>query len=95
MYAVITIEFEFPVKKDAYKFRNDVNKLFSGSCFEKEYQIVISPVIKHLDDSRDVWRFKIMFCKDKNDIDVVEKYVKISGGTLDLMNGSRQVWAFA
>ena len=95
MHTVITIEFEFPVKKDAYKFRNDVNNFFSGSFFEEKDQIDISPVIKHQDDSRDVWRFKIMFRKDKTDIDVIEKYVKISGGTLDLMNGSRQVWAFA
>ena len=92
---MITIEFEFPVKQDAYKFRNDVNNFFSGSFFENENQIDISPVIKYQDNSRDVWRFKIVFCKDKNDVDVIEKYVKISGGTLDLMNGSRQVWAFA
>lgn len=92
---MITIEFEFPIKKDAYKFRNNVNNFFSGSFFEKEDQIVISPVNKSQDDSRDIWSFKIMFCKDKTDIDVIEKYVKISGGTLDLMNGSRQVWAFA
>ena len=92
---MVTIEFEFPVKKDAYKFRNDVNKFFSGSFFEKENQIVLSPVKKHQDDTRDIWSFKLMFCKDKNDVDVDEKYIKISGGTLDLMNGSRQVWAFA
>jgi len=92
---MVTIEFEFPVKKDAYKFRNDVNKFFSGSFFEKEDQILLSSVKKSKDDSRDIWSFKLMFYKDKNDVDVNEKYIKVSGGTLDLMNGSRQVWAFA
>lgn len=95
MNAVITIEFEFPVKKDAYKFRNDVSKFFSGSFFEKEERILLSPVEKSQDDSRDIWRFKLTFCKNENDVDVDEKYIKVSGGTLDLMNGSRQVWAFA
>lgn len=92
---MVTIEFEFPVKKDAYKFRNDVNKFFSGSFFEKEDQIILSSVKKSKDDSRDIWSFKLMFCKDKNDVNINEKYIKVSGGTLDLMNGSRQVWAFA
>lgn len=92
---MVTIEFEFPVKKDAYKFRNDVNKFFSGSFFEKEDQILLSSVKKSKDDSRDIWSFKLMFYKDKNDVDVNEKYIKVSGGTLDLMNGTRQVWAFA
>ncbi len=92
---MVTIEFEFPVKKDAYKFRNNVNKFFSGSFFEKEEQMVLSPIKKTQEDPRDIWSFKLMFCKDKNDTDVDEKYIRISGGTLDLMNGSRQVWAFA
>ncbi len=92
---MVTIEFEFPVKKDAYKFRNDVNKFFSGSFLERDDQLVLSPVKKSQDNSRNVWCFKLMFCKDNNDVDVDEKYIKISGGTLDLVNGSRQVWAFA
>lgn len=92
---MVTIEFEFPVKKDAYKFRNDINKFFSGSFFEEEDQMTLTPVKKCQNDSRDIWGFKLMFCKDKNDVNIDEKYIKISGGTLDLMNGSRQVWAFA
>lgn len=92
---MVTIEFEFPIKKDAYKFRNDVSKFFSGSSFEKAERILLSPVKKSQDDSRNIWHFKLTFRKDENDIDVDEKYVKVSGGTLDLMNGSRQVWAFA
>lgn len=92
---MVTIEFEFPVKKDAYKFRNSINKFFSGSFFDKEDQIVLSQIRKSQDDSRDIWSFKLMFCKDKNDVDVDEKYIKVSGGTFNLMNGSRQVWAFA
>lgn len=92
---MVTIEFEFPVKKDAYEFRNDINRFFSGSFFEKEDQIALSPVRKSQDNSRDIWNFKLMFRKDKNDVDVDEKYIKVSGGTLDIMNGSRQVWAFA
>ena len=51
---MITIEFEFPVKNDAYNFRNDVNKFFSGSFFEKEDQILISPIRKYRDDSRNI-----------------------------------------
>ena len=92
---MVTMEFEFPVERDAYKFRDNVNKFFSGSFFEKEDQIVLSPVKKSQNDSYDLWSFKLMFCKDKNDVDINEKYIKISGGTLDLMNGTRQVWAFA
>lgn len=92
---MVTIEFDFPVKKDAYKFRNDVNKFFSGSFFEKEDRIIISSVKKSKNDFRDIWSFNLVFCKDKNDVDIDEKYIKISGGTLDLINGSRQVWAFA
>lgn len=92
---MVTIEFEFPVKNDAYKFRNDINKFFSGSFFEKDDQMVLSSVKKSQDNSRDIWSFKLMFRKDKNDADVDEKYIKVSGGTLDLINGSRQVWAFA
>lgn len=92
---MITIEFEFPVKSDAYKFRNDINKFFSGSFFEKEDQMALSPVRKSQNNSRDIWSFKLMFRKDKDDVNVDEKYLKVSGGTLDIMNGSRQVWAFA
>ena len=92
---MVTIEFEFPVKKDAYKFRDNVNKFFSGSFFEKEDRLTLSPVKKSQDDSRDIWCFKLVFCKDENDADVDEKFIKVSGGTLNLMNGSRQVWAFA
>ena len=92
---MVTIEFEFPIKKDAYEFRNNVNKFFSGSFFEKEDQIALSPVKKSQDTSRDIWSFKLMFYKDKNDVNVDEKYIKVSGGTLDIVNGSRQVWAFA
>lgn len=92
---MVTIEFEFPVKTDAYKFRNDINKFFSGSFFEENDQIILSPIKKSQDNSRDIWCFKLMFCKDKNDVTNDEKYIKVSGGTLDLMNGSRQVWAFA
>lgn len=92
---MVTMEFDFPVERDAYKFRDNVNKFFSGSFLEKEDQIIISSVKKSKNDSRDIWSFNLVFCKDKNDVNLDEKYVKISGGTLDLMNGARQVWAFS
>ncbi len=92
---MVTIEFEFPVKRDAYKFRNELNNFFSGSFFEKENQIILSSIKKTNDKKRDVWSFKLIFCKDKDDVNIDEKYIKISGGTLDLMNGARQVWAFS
>lgn len=90
---MVVIEFEFPVEKDAYVFRSKINNFFSNSFFETEKQIVISSVKK--DNSRNVWSFKLMFGKNEFDIDLDEKYVKISGGALDIMNGTKQVWAFA
>ena len=92
---MVTVEFEFPVKKDAYIFRDNLNKFFSGSFFETEEQIILSKITKSKNETRSIWSFKLNFCKDHNDTDISEKYMKISGGTLDIMNGARQVWAFS
>lgn len=92
---MVTIEFEFPVEKDAHVFRTNVYNFFSNSFFdEPEHLLGITPVKKNTGE-KDSWSFKLSFCKDKNDIYISEKYMKIQGGQLDLMNGARKVWAFA
>lgn len=92
---MITMEFEFPVKEDAYKFRDNVKNFFSGLFQDKEYRLILEPIVKRMLTNRDAWSFKIIFRKDENDNDISERYIKIHGGTLDFMNGTRQVWAFA
>lgn len=92
---MIVIEFEFPVKKDAYIFRDMVNKFFNGSFFEKEKQFSLDPITKKDNKDRNIWSFKLIFHKNETDTISIEKYTKISGGTLDLINGTKQVWAFA
>lgn len=92
---MITMEFEFPVKEDAYKFRDNAKNFFSGLFQDTEYQLILEPIKKNTDNDRATWNFKIIFRKDENDNNISERYIKIHGGTLDLMNGTRQVWAFA
>ena len=94
---MVTIEFIFPIEKDAHKFRNNIGDFFNGSFLTESEndQFILGPVKKIKDKSRDVWSFKLILRKDKNDVDIDEKYLKISGGTLDIMNGNRRGWVFA
>lgn len=88
---MIQIDFEFPVKKDANKMFSKINNFIQGSNVSNKNFVEVKPVKK--DPEKQYWYF-IMYISTGKDDTVVEKYTKVSGGLLNLVNKGKDVWAF-
>ena len=83
------IRFSFPIESDAYNFRNEMTTLFR--FFATSSPIDISSISKNNSNpERPIWCFSIIDSTDNDD-----KVIDIYGGSLDLMNGTKHVWAFS
>ena len=92
---MVEIEFKFPVESDAHKAHLAMSKFFQGSEVFKENYILMNPVMKNSENpDKLVWSFKFDISTGETDT-AIEKYIDISGGLLNIMNGTREVWAFA
>lgn len=94
---MVRVEFEFPVESDAHKARTSIFKFFDGSSFTEKKAFKLSKIKKDGDFTRPIWSFTVDISLNVpiDDDEIIEKYIKLSGGTLDIMNGAKQVWAFA
>lgn len=91
---MVEITFNFPVKSDAYLARKKAADIFHGSK-STETNVSVTEVQKFDDNpNRPIWGFRLYFKADASDTEI-DTHHTITGGTLDLVNNNRQVWAFA
>lgn len=88
---MIQVDFEFPVKEDAHKMFSKINNFIQGSDVSNKNFVEVKPVKK--DPEKQCWYFIIYISTGKDDT-IVEKYTKVSGGLLNLVNKGKDVWAF-
>ena len=93
---MIEIVFDFPVKEDAYRMHAMMNEFCQGTVEFVDNIVIINPVKKTVDAENKIkaWSFMVDICHDKDDVEI-EKTIKVAGGQLNLMNGNKQIWAFA
>ena len=92
---MVDIEFKFPLESDAHKMRTTFVKFFQVSESFDNSIVTVSHVKKNIvNPDKPIWSFTFSIsCGD--DDKSIEKYIDVSGGQLNLLNGTRQVWAFA
>lgn len=93
---MVEIKFKFPVEEDAIRAHESINKFFQGSkVFENNF-VLVNPIHKIEDSSSEkkYWMFLLDISYGEEDTEI-EKYIEFSGGTLNLFNGKKQVWAIA
>lgn len=90
---MVQIKFVFPKGNDAVNMHMEMEKFFTGSSvYDKN--VTITSVEEDTDEkNKSFWYFYVNI--SNGDDTSVEKYKIISGGTFNVMNGDKQVWAFA
>lgn len=88
---MVTLNFVFPVEKDGHLFRKMLVKLFENTFLDEKNEVTISPVTK-----RDgIWLVTLSILDDSNDNVPDERLITITGGTFNVVNRDKELWAFS